>query len=187
MDNFFEILIYLIIIISIVSSFVKKKQKPQESSEQKPQRENYTQADTSVTPAQPKEEYDILKEIEDFFKVETNEPVAETTVAVKVEPQKKMTEIEKQVKDESWHSPTKSEHEFTDDWEKKKEEIKKKIARVDSGIEKQAAKFEELLHMQETVPNQLALLVKSKLVNPSTLKEYIIFSEILGKPKALRR
>ena len=52
---------------------------------------------------------------------------------------------------------------------------------------KQAAKFEESLQSKETAPNQLAYFVKSKLGNPAALKEYIIFSEILSKPKALRR
>jgi len=31
------------------------------------------------------------------------------------------------------------------------------------------------------------MTVKTKIGNPSTLKEFIIFSEILGKPKAMRR
>jgi hypothetical protein len=47
--------------------------------------------------------------------------------------------------------------------------------------------FEESLERKESVYSSIALTVKSKIKNPSTLKEYIIFSEILGKPKALRR
>jgi len=45
----------------------------------------------------------------------------------------------------------------------------------------------ESMEKKESVYSSIAFSVKSKMKNPSTLKEYIIFSEILGKPKALRR
>jgi len=47
--------------------------------------------------------------------------------------------------------------------------------------------FEASLDKKDIAFSSIALAVKSKMKNPSTLKEYIIFSEILGKPKALRR
>lgn len=183
MDNFFEILIYVIIIISFLSSIFKKKKKQPNPSTQAPQQEEYTQADVYAAQTKPKEEYDVLKEIEDFFKVGSEPPRQE--IPVPQEQPKKVTQIEEHTLDESWHTPTASEH-IADDWEHKKTEVKKRVALVDSGIEKQAAKFEESLVKIKPIVSELTSLIKTKFKNPSSLKEYIIFSEVLGKPKALR-
>ena len=187
MDNLFEILIYVIIIISFLSSIFKKKKQQQKPPVQQPNEEDYyqtEQAEVSAPQTERKEEYDILKELEVFFKVGT-EPTKQE-VPVPQEPPKKLTTIEEQTRTESWRTPTLSEH-VADVWERKKEEVSKRVARVDSSVEKKAAMFEESLERQESVYSSIALSVKSKIKNPSTLKEYIIFSEILGKPKALRR
>jgi len=188
MDNFFEILIYLIIIISFLSSiFKKKKQQQQKPPVRQPQQEDYyqsEQAEVAVPQTQSKEEYDILKELEVFFKVGT-EPTKQE-IPVPQEPPKKITHLEEQTRRESWQARTESEH-LVEDWEGKKVEVIKRMARVDSSVEKKAAMFEESLLKKEAVYSGIALTVKSKIANPSTLKEYIIFSEILGKPKALRR
>lgn len=185
MDNLFEILIYVIIIISFLSSiFKKKKQQQQKPPVRQSQQEEYSQAEVSTPPSQSTEEYDILKELEVFFKVGT-EPTKQE-IPVPQEPPKKITHLEEQTRREIWQERTESEH-LDKDWEQKKAEVKKRMARVDSGIEKKAARFEELLVRKETALSSIALSVKSKIANPSTLKEYIIFSEILGKPKALRR
>jgi hypothetical protein len=187
MDNFFEILIYIIIIISFLSSILKKKkQKPKQPAARTPQQEEYPQKDVSVAQTQPKEEYDILKELEDFFKV-GEEPKRKQIPVPGPQQQKEMPDMGEHTQEDSWHSTTVSEHSYTNNWGRKKEEVKKIISKVDASIEKQAAKFEESLQRKETEPGQLALIVKSKLGNPASLKEYIIFSEILGKPKALRR
>jgi len=185
MDNLFEILIYVIIIISFLSSiFKKKKQQQQKPPVRQTQQEEYSQTEPSIPQTQSKEEYDILKELEVFFKVGT-EPTKQE-IPIPQEQQKKMTHIEEQTRTESWQTPTLSEH-VADVWERKKEEVNKRVARVDSSVEKKAAMFEESLERKESVYSSFALSVKSKMKNPSTLKEYIIFSEILGKPKAFRR
>jgi hypothetical protein len=188
MDNLFEILIYVIIIISFLSSiFKKKKQQQQKPPVGQPRQEDYYQAEqteVSVPQTQSKEEYDILKELEVFFKVGTEPTKPE--IPVPQEPQRKITHIEEQTRRESWQTRTESEHGI-EDWEGKKAEVKKRMARIDSSVEKKAALFEESLGKKEAVFSSIALTVKSKTANPSTLKEYIIFSEILGKPKALRR
>jgi hypothetical protein len=186
MDNFFEILIYLIIIISFVSSFIKKKQKTKQPDAQTQQPEEYSQADVSVSPSQTKEEYDILKEIDDFFKVGSESTKQERTEIKPKEPES-IIQKEEHSKSDSWHSPTASEHSYTNEWERKKEEVKKIISQVDTKIEKQAAKFEESMTQAKPLASEIVASIKTKLHNPSTLKEYIIFSEILGKPKALRR
>jgi hypothetical protein len=187
MDNLFEILIYVIIIVSFLSSiFKKKKRQQQKTPAQQPQTDEYYQTEVSVPQTKTKEEYDVLKELEDFFKV-GNEPAGQQIpMPVPQEQPKKMTPIEEHKRTESWQTPTASEH-IADDWERKKEEVSKRVARVDSSVEKKAAMFEASLDKKETTFSSIAMAVKSKMKNPSTLKEYIIFSEILGKPKALRR
>ena len=185
MDNLFEILIYVIIIISFLSSiFKKKKQQQQKPPVRQTQQEEYSQTEASIPQTQSKEEYDILKELEVFFKV-GDEPTARK-VPVPQQSAESVPTLEEHTKSENWKTPTVSEH-YADEWERKKTEVKKIIASVDSSIEKKAALFEESLERKESVYSSIALSVKSKMKNPSTLKEYIIFSEILGKPKALRR
>jgi hypothetical protein len=186
MDNIFEILIYVIIIISFLSSiFKKKKQQQQKRTDQQPQSDEYSQAEVAVPQTQPKEEYDVLKELEDFFKV--GEEPTRQQIPVPVPPeQQKIPDMEEHIRTDPWHARTESEH-YVDDWERKKSEVKKIISSVDSSIEKKAALFESSLEKKEATFSSIALAVKSKMKNPSTLKEYIIFSEILGKPKALRR
>jgi len=186
MDNVFEILIYVIIIISFLSSiFKKKKQQRQKPPAQQPQQEEYSQAEVSVPQTRPKEEYDVLKELEDFFKV--GEESTRQQIPVPVPPeQPTIPDMEEHIRTDPWNARTESEH-YVDDWERKKSEVKKIISSVDSSIEKKAALFESSLDKKEATFSSIALAVKSKMNNPSTLKEYIIFSEILGKPKALRR
>ncbi len=185
MDNVFEILIYLIIIISFLSSiFKKKKQQQQKPPVRQPQQEEHYQNEASVPQTQSKEEYDILKELEDFFKVGNEQ--TERRVPSSPQQTESLPSAEEHTKSEDWKTPTVSEH-YVDQWERKKTEVKKIISSVDASIEKKAALFEESLDRKESVYSSIALSVKSKMKNPSTLKEYIIFSEILGKPKALRR
>jgi hypothetical protein len=186
MDNVFEILIYIIIIVSFLSSIFKKREKPKQPPVRNSQPEEYTEPEVTVHQTQQKTEYDILKEIEDFFKVEGEQAPKE--IPVPVQPERgKMTKIEEEhVKDEDWHTTTVSEHN-ADEWERKKEMVREKKSQVDSRIEKQAAVFEESLVKTKRHKNEIASSVISKLKHPTTLKEYIIFSEIIGKPKALRR
>jgi hypothetical protein len=188
MDNLFEILIYVIIIISFLSSiFKKKKQQQQKPPTRQTQQEEYYQAEqteVSVPQPQSKAEYDILRELEDFFKV-GNEQTYRNVPAPRQQ-NESLPSVEEHTKSEDWKSPTESEH-YVDQWERKKTEVKKRISSVDASIEKKAAMFEESLERKESIYSSIALTVKSKIKNPSTLKEYIIFSEILGKPKAFRK
>jgi len=189
MDNLFEILIYVIIIISFLSSiFKKRKQQQQKPPAQQPQQEDYyppEETKISLPQSQEKEDYDILRELEDFFKVGEEH----TERKIPPVPQRQIESvpsIEEHSKSESWKTPTVTEH-VADEWERKTSEVKKIISSIDSSIEKKAAIFEESLERKESAYSSIALSVKSKIKNPSTLKEYVIFSEILGRPKAFRR
>ena len=187
MDNVFEILIYLIIIISFLSSIFKKKkqQQQQRPPARQPQTDETIQTEVAVPQSEKKEDYDILRELEDFFKV--GEEPSGQQIPIPVPPQQqKVPESEEHTLTDSWHAKTESEH-YVDEWERKRSEVKKMITSVDSSIEKKAALFEASLDKKDIAYSGIALSVKLKMRNPSTLKEYIIFSEILGKPKALRR
>lgn len=183
MDNIFEILIYVIIIISFLSSIFKKK-KQQRPPAQQPRPDDYYQTKVEIPQAEKREDYNIMRELEDFFKV-GNEPTE--TKMPDLPPQTEIApSMEEHLNKDRWHAQTKSEH-VVDDWERKRSEVKKILGTVDSAIEKKAAMFQESLGKKESVYSNIAMTVKTKIGKPSTLKEYIIFSEILGKPKALRR
>ena len=84
-----------------------------------------------------KEDYDILRELEDFFKV--GEEPTRQQIPVPVPPeQPKIPNMEEHVRTDSWHAKTESEH-YVNEWERKKSEVKKIISSVDSSIEKKAA------------------------------------------------
>lgn len=185
MDNAFEILIYLIIIISFLSSIFKKKQQQQQKPPvRQPQAEDYYKAEVAEPQTQEKVEYDILKELEDFFKVGDESP--KQKVPVPQEQPEIVKSSEEQMKTDIWKIKTESEHVY-DDWERKRQEVSKRVASVDSKVEKQAALFETSLERKAPDYTSFAFAVRTKFKNPTTLKEYIIISEILGKPKALRR
>ena len=188
MDNIFQILIYLIIIISFLSSIFKKRnQQQQKPPVQQPKSDEDYQTQVAIPQTERKEDYDILSELEDFFKVENKLPEQEKTTISK--PERPVSIIQSKEKSESndWHTPTASEHSYTNDWDRKRSEVKKILGSVDSAIEKKAAMFEESQVKKETSSSSIAFALKTKMKTPSTLKDYIIFSEILGKPKALRR
>ncbi|MCJ7554736.1 MAG: hypothetical protein MUO34_12735 [Ignavibacteriaceae bacterium] len=187
MDNIFEILIYLFIIVTFLSSiFKKKKPKPQKPESQVPQQReevdvSYSpemEIETSTTKSSSTDEYDVLKELEQFFKVGEPKP--------KPLPQQIDVEQKKKTAEESWRSKTKSEHMYEDIWEKKRRNIASKKKEFDSLTFSKASKFEELLKEKKVCPSIFQRNIKEKIMRPASLKKYIIISEILGKPKALK-
>jgi len=195
MDNIFEYLIYGFIIISFISSFFKKKKKislPEEQSHQTLlQRTDITEDKfIDIPPSQePKaEEYDILKGIESFFDVGQSQQTQK-----KVHTDKEMYEGAKDrenympVPEKSFHTLTASEHTFTDPWDVKRKELEKKKEKLRPEIEKRASEYEESLKRKESAATEIIKDINERLKNPTSLKEYIIISEIIGKPKALKR
>ncbi len=193
MDNLFEYLIYGFIIISFISSFFKKKKRlPKEPSDQTlHQRTDITEDKIiDIPPSQePKaEDYNILKEIESFFDV--GQPKQTET---KVHTDKEMYEGAKDrenyipVPEKSFHTLTPSEHTFTDPWELKRKELEKKKEKLSPKIEKRASAYEESLIRKDSAATGIIRDIKERLKNPTSLKEYVIISEIIGKPKALKR
>lgn len=193
MDNFFEILIYLFIIFTFLSSVFKKKkpeqQKPKANIPQQRQEFEITyspeqEMESSSVKSSSTDEYDILKELEQFFKVgESQAPPKPKPPSI---PQPVRVEQKKTVED-SWRSKTESEHKYEDIWEKKQRDVAARKKELDSLTSLKATQFEELLKEKKVYTSAFEMNIKKKLKNPSSLKEYIVFSELLGKPKALRR
>ncbi len=193
MDDFFEVLIYLFIIVSFISAFFKKRKRQQQKQQVPDSRLNeHEQTELPVQKAESevKEELkiDIFKDLEKFFSV--GKPQKETP---KEHNDKAMYEGAKgredyiAVPEESFHKKTASEHTFVDPWDKKRTEINKKVAKVDKSIEVQASKFEEHLQKKETAASEISKKIRTRLKDPSSLKDYIIILEIMGKPKSLSR
>lgn len=195
MDNFFEILIYAIIIISFLSSFFKKKgqpKQPQDNSTKKPETISYSQRSAQVEPEimnQKNEDYDILRELESLFKGEIKIPEQQKTQSSSETlsniPDRDIdTEIDKRTlrnaEDRNYIKPRATERRTSI------EQRKKEMTKVDSNIEAKAKEFEKVLagpRKQKAARTEF----NRKLKNPANIKEYILFSEILGKPKSLRR
>ena len=193
MDNLFEYLIYGFIIISFISSFLKKKKRlPKEPADQTPhQRTDITENKfIDIPPSQePKaEEYDILKGIENFFDVKQPQQTQK-----KVHTDKGMYGGAKDrenyipVPEKSFHTLTASEHTFTETWDEKRKELEKRKKNLSPEIEKQASAYEESLIKRDSAATGIIKDIKERMKSPSTLKEYVIISEIIGKPKALKR
>lgn len=188
MDNVFEILIYLIIIISFLSGLLKKKDKKKRPPVQRPQTQEPADREVTVARTSPKEEYDILKELEDFFKV--GGPEAETGQSQPIPSPVESAEsvdFDEHVQSDEWHQPTASEHRYTNIWKEKQSELSGKKSKIDSGVEEQAAKFEKQLKKKKTAASEISKKIRNKLQDPASLKDYIVISEIMAKPKAFRK
>ena len=176
MDDVFQIIIYLLILISFIAPIFKKKdqQKKQQQQRQRyPLQNDFEEPATNKTAVETKQqEYDVLKELENFFKVGNEEETQqENFIETKQEPD---TQVQKS--------------DYQSIWDRKKAEVEKVVNVLDKKIENQAKHFEEqLAYQQVRQTNKLVLQLKNNIRNPSTLREYILFSEIIGKPKALRR
>jgi len=193
MDNIFEYLIYGFIIISFISSFFKKKKSlPKEPSDQVPhQRTGITERNVIDIPPSQKpraEEYNILKEIENFFDVgQPQQPKKEVHTDKKMYEGAKDRENYIPVPEKSFHTLTSSEHTFTDPWDVKRKELEKKKEKLSPEVERRASAYEESLIKRDSAATGIIRDINDRLKNPTSLKEYIIISEIIGKPKALKR
>jgi hypothetical protein len=122
MDNIFEILIYLFIIISFLSSFFRKKKKAaaqQEQAQIQITDQQRLSGELEVEEAPPvqtqRQDYDILKEFEDFFKV--GERKGESQIQTQndfVEEPDVYKKEDQGVLADSFHTRTASEHNFID-------------------------------------------------------------------------
>lgn len=202
MDDLFQYLIWGIIIFSFLSSFLKKKGQPKPPLQgTKPGGNTSYQGEqksldlASVT--KKSDEYDILRELENMFK--GNIKIPEQPKIKQVDPSDFYTSreikdknlnlqvdkrLQRNVQDQSpiGSRPTYDERISPES----KSILQKQKGKVDPKIDAGAKEFEKVL--ASTSKRKAAITeFNRKLKNPSTVREYILFSEILGKPKALRR
>jgi len=203
MDDLFQYLIYGVIIFSFLSSFFKKKEppkppvpgtKPRTASQFPKEQSNVDLSQVS----NKKDEYDILRELENMFK--GNLPIPEQPKPKQVEQNVEYASHEIKDKDLDLvedkrlqrnvedKNPIGSRETYDEKMANRKAQLdlKRQQRIVDPKIEASAKAFERVLAGPR---NQKAAITdfNRKLKNPRTVKEYILFSEILGKPKALRR
>lgn len=186
MDNFFEILIYLFIIFSFLSPlFKKKKQQNQQSGSQAP---DLKTPDRQIKSTPPAEDYEILKELENLFKKETPQKIEGSIATQKIEPNlDKNISLENKPADydeSSWHSPTVSEHTENPNW--KDTQIKSRMLKpvLDKSIQEMSKKFVQSEVIKRDMGNPVQTRIRDVFRNQKTFRDYYIFSEIIGKPKA---
>ncbi len=207
MNDYFQILIYLIIIFAFLNSLFKKKDKkdpPRPSNSPGPGTKDTYTSDYEQKAKQS--EYDILKEIEGLFKGEhdySSQRKMESDIEkadMRKVPRSEHTEdkewhtgdsewhtgdSEWHTEEEEWHEQSTSEHQLEKSWHSITQY--KRAPEVDTAIVKEAKKFEQMLaDRNKEVPYPFKDLRK-KLYSPETLQDYIVVSEIIGKPKYLRR
>ncbi len=166
MDNLFDILIFLFIIFSILAPLFKKKdpQKQQQRSGENPERKLEYQKSNYRTEEEDQKKREIIVEIEKMF-----------------EPDRKS--------EDNFNSDFDYDKEFGLTKAKKPKEtlissLSKKDKSKIKSIEEEAKKFELLLE-EKGKKEEINSYIKETVRNPKNLKDFIIYSEILGKPKAL--
>ena len=205
MDDIFKILIWGIIIFSFLRPLFKKKETPKQTPSlkgEKPNPVSYEQKAAVTQPdtfAQKNDDYDILREIEKMFKGDSNIP--DQPKPKQVDPYDIYESHEIKDKDLNKINDPRMERSVQDQnpigyraaYDNEKNLNRKNLATergqnraIDAKTEAEAKNFEKVLaglHKKSTAQSEF----RRKIKNPTTIKEYVIFSEILGKPKALRR
>ncbi len=188
MDNFFQIIFILFIIISIVSSFLEKKRKQAGSKPKgKPEPQNNLQRKLSRPKREIKEKQrEFLAEV---LGLEYDDSVKNKVVSVE----------EKEPNDVQDFRTWNPEEEFEEAEQhlEKEEERSEQISKIDLDKDVRLAKeipefkdkpgFAYSSSTKSKGANLLAQSIRKKLRRKKTIREYILVSEILGKPKALRR
>jgi len=190
MDNFFEIIIYLFIIASLVSSFRKKKKKNEEKVSRS---ENTGQRHQTTLQTESKREQsgkDILEEIQNLFNPPIAKPSEQNTG---FEDLWKSDSTKDHYKEDQYHASIPSEHKVTtkEHVETLSEHVRSPYDSVRLPEQTVVTRLLDDLDDQKEnyktrKPNELLMLIRGELSNSQSLKNYIVISEILGKPKALR-
>lgn len=204
MDDLFQYIIYGIIIFSFLSSFFKKKEPPKPPLPGTKPKDliAYPKPQENIdleTVIKKQDEYDILRELENMFKGNVKIPeqpkpkqVDSNDIYQSHEIRDKDLDLvidkrmQRSVQDQSPIGSRLTYDERKLPFNKLSIDRQKKVRTVDDKIEAGALAFEKVL--AGPLKQRAAVTeFNRKLKNPSTVREYILFSEILGKPKALRR
>ena len=172
MEEYFQILIFIIFIVSsIISSRNKKKKKQQQQKATLP-----TSMPSSAKSKQPTKQKTQQELFEELFGIKTKP--TPPPVVYKEEP------VEDSVY-QTWNAEDDfSQTSHNDDYSYEEKDQRKKLS-----FEKSKAAYSSFIKSPKE--SEIVKRPKSKLQkifsNPSNLKEYIVVNEVLKKPKALRR
>jgi hypothetical protein len=209
MDNYFQIIFYLIIIFAFLNSIFKKKKKEESSQPPSISPGSQQRRTDASTQYQKRNEIqsDILKEIEGLFKGENTYSPGNRRIESDIEKEKmRRVPVEEHTEDKEWHTEDKEWHSEENEWHSEDEEWHeqstkdhelekswhsitsyKRSASVDDTVAKEAEKFERMLAERNKVVPYPFNDLRKKLYSPQSLQDYIVVSEIIGKPKYLRR
>ncbi|HKI79924.1 MAG TPA: hypothetical protein VKA26_15385 [Ignavibacteriaceae bacterium] len=177
MDNFFQIIFILFLIISFVAPLFKKKPEQQNGKAQKPK--DSVNNRTGSESNRSKAENDILKEIESIFK--TSEEIKKPVEDI----EDKQTYQDSPYETPEWEKALKTEHTINDEWHRPTTEAD--FEKESTLITEEANRIQKLIDARNRPVNIRLGVLRKSLKNPETLKEYILMSEILGKPRAFHR
>ncbi|HPO56304.1 MAG TPA: hypothetical protein PKY46_09885 [Ignavibacteriaceae bacterium] len=188
MDSLFDVIIALVIIYSLVSPFLGKKkgkQPPQTKGQRQPHTMRQPLPHSQPPPGRSEpSDVDILREIENLFKETRMEPAPPR---IPVPPPK-----------ESYSSESSKSDSLEDKWGEHVKVESERVSYESSTPEYvftppkpiQLKKFKPLPEVQSKKSSDINLRtknLKAKFANPLNIRDYFIVSEILGKPKALKR
>lgn len=194
MDDFLKFIFIAFIVISFFRRFLKNAKPPETNTRKTPDVRddntvNYPKEQDAATVQKSSDDFAILREIENMFKIESEQPAnaepvqssrGKLTTKIEEHSQRQsevnQTPSEKTIKVQKVDtSYTNSEHVIT---EFKRPHLSKEV-------ETRALAFERSMsEKKEDTSGLFNHNLRSKLSHPQALKDYIIISEILGKPKA---
>jgi len=199
MDDLFKILIWGLIIFFFLRPLFKKREPEKKNTTTKPRTDSEAYGDLSTKEPEPaalsnsKEEYDVLRELQNMFKGDLKIP--EPQKSKQVYPYDIYESSEIKDKDLSLVNDPRMQREVEDQkpigyrktYDNKNLLTQRELKRVvEAKTDAEAQKFEKVLaglHKKSVAQSEFIRKIK----NPATIREYVIFSEILRKPKALRR
>lgn len=194
MDNsFFQILFWIFIIAIILSSLLSKKprgtQKKEEGQIPVPRDEDprYAKNIESYNEEEKEINVEIKDEITNLFKSENENKIPPPIKETKIETYNRESSkpVEQKIPDEYFGWPGTPKQQPAQIIVKDVEKIASEVKQMDSKIEKEAKAFEKYLGKEEMMGPMMSSL-KEKIKSPQTLKEYVVISEIIGKPVGMK-
>jgi len=188
MDNFLQILFFLFIIFSFIAPLFKKK-KEQEQQTKAQDQNNPERQRAKAELKKEMEEYDILNEIQGLFKPpeEVKKPAEKQTYAQSYEESPAVTQPyeESSYETPEWEKALKTEHTVNDEWHRATTEAD--FNKESAVIDKEAKRIQKLIDDRNKPVNVRLGELRKSIRNPETLKQYFLISEIIGKPRAVKR
>lgn len=188
MDNIFEILVGLIIIYSLLGPLFKKKKGKELPSPSKPEYEEIPETEIPPTTSAKKKEYDdfdILREVEELFKDHLPQEMPAPKPKPRIETKPKI-EPKREVPVDVWGEHKRAESEFKYQEKVKQRTLSKPKIEPTKSKRVQYSDFSLGETSVEDLSNLRAKEILVSIRDPRKLSDYILISEILGKPKALR-